>query len=138
MKKIIIIEELSVFHLFFFFVKFFFDKVYYRDLKENLKKNWIDNFLKKFGILNLGFEGIESLYFLRSFAIRKKLELNLLKNSLTNNNLYLDFVKKYKIDHKKFKLCLRGELIEIGDHSIESQSVSLIEKYKFLENKKIY
>lgn len=138
MKKIVLLEKLTIFKLILFLpLNFFFEKIYYRDISENLKKDWVENFIIKFGILSLGFNDIDCHYYLKGFEIRKKLELNFIKNYVEKNNLYFYLIKKYSVNTEKFKLCLRGELEGMGD-PIESHSISLIEKYKFLEDKIIY
>ena len=66
---------------------------------------------------------------MKGFEIRKKLELNFIKNYVEKNSLYFFFIKKYSVNTEKFKLCLRGELENMSDPT-ESHSISLIEKYQ--------
>ena len=141
MKKIIIIEELTIFTLlFFFFLKFFFNKIYFRTLSKALEKEWVDKILKSIGFCSLGFNDIISDPLHESFEIRKKLELKFIKDRIEKNNIFVSFVKKYNTNSEKFKLCLRGELTSADNtcYHIESGSIALINKYKLLEKNKIY
>ena len=139
MKKIVLIERLTIFTLvILIFSRIFIEKIYYRQLSKALEKNWVDKLLKSFGICSLGFNDIEIVYLLNSFEIRKKLEENFLKTKVDNNDLFQIFLKKYDVNLDKFKLCLRGELAETGHFNYESESISLIEKYQLLDNNKIY
>ena len=149
MKKIVLIEKLGITSLsLMIFFKFFLEKVYYRELYPSLQKEWILKFLESIGIICLSFKNTENdncinssqnleKLELKSFDIRKKLELNFIKNYFENNSLCNSFLRKYETSSEKLKLCIRGELQE-SHVNVESQSLSLIENNKLLNNKKIY
>ena len=116
MKKIVLFEKLTIFTLILFIpFKFFFEKIYYRDISENLKKNWVENFLIKVGFLNLGFNDIECTCYLNSFEIRKKLELNFIKNYLEKNVINFT-IKKIDIE-------------EINHDDTSKKIISILDEY---------
>ena len=149
MKKIVLIEKLSITSLVLIvFFKFFFEKVYYREIYPSLQKEWILKLLEGIGINCLIFQNKENDNYinsspkavkleLKAFDIRKKLELNFIKNYFENNSLCQSFLKKYDTSSEKLKLCIRGELQESHLH-VESQSIILIENKKILNNRIIY
>ena len=138
MKKIVIIERLTIFNLLLvYFYKFFAEKIYYREVAKNLKKEWFEKLLTNLGLSCLTYSGVNTRYLFNAFDIRKDLEIKFLKERIENNNQYLSFLRKYEINSDKFKLCIRGELQD-SHHVIDGQSLSLIIKYKFLDKKKVY